>query len=448
MTDTSLTYEIIERLFQTAVCITYNPLEPRSAWQYGKELQRDFEKEHHLKNTLICSKTAKLPQKTYHPDFHYFSDGTLIHCYEPWPEDAKKLEQILTALKIRGLPVKKIYAPEKSIEYFTYSDFLRYISEQSLVKYSYKEDLYIEPLPSKEDFVRTCFANGNILLTAAKDRPFPTFCRDCMALFADGRYYISKDYSDMLGVKNHSKINQLQVNYLTDYYSVHEEEIPQDYLDALYQEAEKYAWFASVAEVESKLQKIKTADDLIKMNKYIDNLFIGRTCLTVVNLNLDYIVDSTFMSPDTRHFAVFSDGLVITSPNNFDEKYEPFVKDLKRAFPDLSFRFEQAPEEYVTQLYRRLPEFQKGATVIYIEMLKQKARKLKRMTDLTHIEALDAVAQMAGWQNWRAVKVEDEAHARQLIDAEKWRKHRAAENNPDNPLAEEYRRYLKRHVKK
>ena len=107
MTDTSLTYEIIERLFQTAVCLTYNPLEPRSAWQYGKELQRDFEKEHHLKNTLICSKTAKLPQKTYHPDFHYFSDGTLIHCYEPWPEDAKKLEQILTALKIRGLPVKK-----------------------------------------------------------------------------------------------------------------------------------------------------------------------------------------------------------------------------------------------------------------------------------------------------------------------------------------------------
>ena len=76
-------------------------------------------------------------------------------------------------------------------------------------------------------------------------------------------------------------------------------------------------------------------------------------------------------------------------------------------------------------------------------MLKQKARKLKRMTDLTHIEALDVVAQMAGWQSWKAVKIEDEAHAREMIDAEKWRKNMAANFNAENPLAEEYRRYLK-----
>ena len=75
MTDTSLTYEIIERLFQTAVCLTYNPLEPRSAWQYGKELQRDFEKEHHLKNTLICSKTAK----SYCHRFDKSQPGATLH---------------------------------------------------------------------------------------------------------------------------------------------------------------------------------------------------------------------------------------------------------------------------------------------------------------------------------------------------------------------------------
>lgn len=78
--------------------------------------------------------------------------------------------------------------------------------------------------------------------------------------------------------------------------------------------------------------------------------------------------------------------------------------------------------EYIRHIYRRLPEFQKGAAAIYIEMLKQKARKLKKMTALTHTQALDEVAKIAGWRNWRSIKVESEAHARQLIDAEKWRK--------------------------
>ena len=65
------------------------------------------------------------------------------------------------------------------------------------------------------------------------------------------------------------------------------------------------------------------------------------------------------------------------------------------------------------------------------------------MTDLTHIEALDVVADMAGWHNWRSIKIEDEAHARQLIDAEKGRKNLDANFNAENPMEEEYRRYLK-----
>ena len=118
-----------------------------------------------------------------------------------------------------------------------------------------------------------------------------------------------------------------------------------------------------------------------------------------------------------------------------DENDKLFVKSLKKYFPDLTFRFEKISKEYLEQLYRRLPEFQKGATSIYVEMLKQKARKLKRMTDLTHIEALDVVADMAGWHNWRSIKIEDEAHARQLIDAEKGRKNLDANFNAESRLS-------------
>lgn len=447
MTDTqsSLNYKIIEQLFQNSVCLTYNPLEPMAAWQYAKELQRDFEKEHNLKYSRICSKTAKLRQGKYNARFHYFADGTLVHCAEPqsfsknetYRQDAEDLERIMTALQIRHYPVNKIYGPQNQMDIFYYSDFLRYISTQALLKYSYKEDLYVEPLPNKEDFVHDCFANGNILLTASKDELLPPHCREFMALFADGRYYVSEDYRSPLGVKNSGKVSRFNADYLLHYCAMAEEYIPQDYLDALYKEAEKYDWFSSVNETMAKLPKRTNVDELVKMNKYIDNLFQRRTCLTVVNPD----IGSSFMSPDFQQYAVFSDGLVVAVYN--DETDKPFVKSLKKYFPDLNFHFEKISKEYLEQLYRRLPEFQKGATTIYVEMLKQKARKLKRMTDLTHMEALDVVANMAGWQNWRAIKIEDEAHARELIDAEKWRKNLAANFNNENPLAEEYRRYLK-----
>ena len=446
MTDNnSLNYEIIEQLFQNSACLTYNPLEPMAAWQYAKELQQNFEKEHNLKYSRICSKFAKMRQGQYNARFHYFADGTLVHCSEPqsFSENetnrygTEDLERIMTALKIRRYPVNKIYGPQNQMDVFYYSDFLRYISSQALLKYSYKEDLYVEPLPNKEDFVRECFANGNILLTASKDELLPPSCREFMALFADGRYYVSEEYRSHLGTKNYGKVSRFDADYLLHYCVMAEEYIPQDYLNALYKEAEKYEWFSSAEETMARMPKRTNVDELVKMNKYIDNLFNNRTCLTVVNPD----INSTFMSPDFQQYAVFSDGLVVAV--YYDEDDKTFVKSLKKYFPDLTFRFEKISKEYMEQLYRRLPEFQKGATVIYVEMLKQKARKLKRMTDLTHIEALDVVAQMAGWQSWKAVKIEDEAHARELIDAEKWRKNMAANFNAENPLAEEYRRYLK-----
>ena len=444
-TNTSLNYEIIERLFQNSVCLTYNPLQSAAAWQYARELQRDFEKQHNIEHSRICSKFSKMPQGRYNAHFHYFSDGTLIHCCY---DDSKlsgnrqgeltmELQRILNMLKIRRYPVKTVYAPQTPMDFIYYSEFLRYISEQALLKYSYKEDLYVEPFLSKEEFVKDCFANGNILLSASKDELLPPDCREFMALLADGRYYVSEEYHNRFGAKNCGKVGRFRADYLLHYCVVAEETIPQEYLDALYKEAEKYEWFSSVEDTAAKQKTRMNVDELMKMNQFIDNVFQKRTCLTVVNPD----IDSTFMSPDSQEYAVFSDGLVVAVHHDEDDK--SFVNSLHKYFPDLTFRFEKVSADYIKQLYQRLPEFQKGATTIYMEMLKQKARKLKRMTELTHIEALDVVAKMAGWQNWRAVRVEDEAHARQLIDAEKWRKYRSAETNAVNPLEEEYRSYLK-----
>ena len=453
MTDKTypLTYEIIEQLFTDAVCLTYNPIEPTTAWQYARELLENFKKQHDGQEGQICSHTAKFWQDRYHPRFHYFSDGTLIHCSYPQGEKSSELQQNLTdelqriyrLLKIRGWVIKKVYAPQNSMDFIYYSEFLRYISEQAFLRYSYKTDLYVEPLPNKTDFVHECFADGNILVTAAKGENLP-YCRDFMALFADGRYYVSENYASRFGTANHGKIGLFRQDYMRFYPYGDDRYVPQEYIDALYEKAKEFDWYISPDAAVAEQKRTMTVDALIKMNKYIDDLFRNCTCLTVTNPDFN----STFMSPDLQRYAVFSDGLVVSMYH--DETDKPFCNGLHRLFPNMTFRFEKVPAEYIKQLYRRLPEFQKSAKTIYIEMLKQKARKLKRMTELTHTEALDVVAQMAGWQNWKSVKIEDEAHARGLIDAEKWRKKIATEHNAENPLMWEYQRWQMRqkHSKK
>ncbi len=98
-----LNYEIIEQLFKNGKCLSYNPLEPMAAWQYAKELEREYKKQHNVKRCRIVSKTAKLWQRSYHPRFHYFSDGTLIFSRYLQDKGApEELARIKTMLKIRG----------------------------------------------------------------------------------------------------------------------------------------------------------------------------------------------------------------------------------------------------------------------------------------------------------------------------------------------------------
>ncbi len=444
MTDiktSSLTYEIIEQLFQNSVCLSYNPLEPRSAWQFAKEVEREFKKTHNVKRCRIVSATAKLWQRGYHPIFHYFSDGSLI--YSRYLQDKgapEMLQKIKKLLKIRGYKVSKIYAPQNTIDFFDYDKMLRHISEQACQHYPYTDDLRAAPFPSKEEFVKECFAGGNILLTACKTETIKPECRNYLALFADGRYFISEIYEK--AIANFSKILKFELEN-NSYLRMQLEYVPQDYIDALYEKAKEFEWYETPEAAAQKLTK-DTAS-LQKMQQYITDLFANRKCVSVLRPEI-----KGMLSPEEEKYALFNDGklLIAQSRKSFGED-SLFMEQMHQAYPDYEFKIEQIPDFYFSEIYRRLPEFQKGATVIYLEMLKQKARKLKRMLEIPHHAALDMAAQIVGWANWKAVKVEDESHARNLIGHLNWRHQSALEHNPENPLMWEYEYWqmLQKHPK-
>jgi len=438
MTDTKtfpLNYEIIEQLFQNSVCLSYNPLEKMAASKYAKELETEYKNTHNVKRCRILSQTAKLRQRGYHPRFHYFSDGTLI--FSRYLQDkgaSADLEKIEKMLQIRGYKISKIYAPQEQIDFFEYDKMLRYITEQSLMRYPYTDDLYAAPFPNKEEFVKECFYKQNILLTASKDENIKAECRDYLALFADGRFFVSDIYQTVK-TSNLGKITQFEYGN-EKYLRMELEYVPQDYIDALYAKAAEYDWYESPAASEEK-QKL-SLNELMKMQKYIDELFGNRKCVSLLNPT----VKDALLTPELDKYALFSDGLLIIgqSRTRFGED-SVFIKQMHTAYPDYEFKVEQVPDYYLPEIYRRLPEFQKGATETYIEMLKQKARKIKRMFTISHHEALDIVAQMAGWQNWKAVRVEDESHARYLIWQNMSDRRMYAGRNPENPLAEEYKHW-------
>lgn len=435
MTDTKtfpLSYDIIEQLFQNSMCLSYNPLEPMAAFMYAKESEAEYQKTYKVKRCRIISQTAKLWQRGYHPRFHYFNDGTLIFSRYLQDKGApEELERIKTMLQIRGHKVGKIYAPQEQIDFFNYDKMLRYITEQSLIRHSYTEDLSVVPFPEKEEFIKECFYKGNILLTACKTEKINPECRNYLALFADGRFFISDIYQKVK-TANFEKILLFESSH-EKYLRMSMEYVPQDYIEALYAKAAEYDWYETPEDAEQK-HKL-SFDEQTKMQKYVDTLFQSRKCVSVLNP----YKENTYLMPDADKYALFGDGLLVIaqSRTRFDEN-SVFIEQMHRIYPNYEFKIEQVPDYYLPEIYRRLPEFQKSAAETYIEMLKQKARRYKRMLGICHYEALDMVAQMGGWQNWKTIKIEDELHARHLIYKEQSQQKQFARINPENVMQTEY----------
>ena len=54
-----------------------------------------------------------------------------------------------------------------------------------------------------------------------------------------------------------------------------------------------------------------------------------------------------------------------------------------------------------------------------MEMLKELAKKIKKELKIAHYIALDVASILLGWKNFQSIAIENEAHARQLIEATK-----------------------------
>ena len=409
MTDTKfpLKNTTIDELFGNGVCLTYQPFEDMLAFTHAKELEREYSKAHNGAKCYAVSKTATLAPNNL-PHFHFFSNGILIHNGIERPEYLKRIKRLL---ELRGYEIKKEYAPDKNnpAEFFYIGNVINIISREAQTRYSYLTDLEAKPLPDKNTFVENCFKNSGVLLTASKDENIDSDYRKILALFEDGSYFISEDYKGGKSAFNSNKVRIFWQNH-QDYVFLHPIYVPSDYIKALYEEAEKYAWYAPIC------------DKNVEVEDGVGELFNGRVCLSVY----DKAVNFKVVSPDIDRFALFSDGELLLSEDKYKTEAleEYLLGDLKEAYPGMNYRIRKVPDASISAIYQELPKYQKSAKTIYLEILKQKARKLKKEKGIAHHEALEEVAKKCGFSGWKEATQISEADARYGVGAEeRWREY-------------------------
>ena len=409
MTDTKfpLNDTTIDELFGNGVCLTYQPFEDMAAFMCAKDLEREYSKAHNGAKCYVVSKTAALAPNNL-PHFHFFSNGVLIHNGIERPEYLKRIKRVL---ELRGYEIKKEYAPDKNnqAEFFYIGNVINIISREAKIRYSYLKDFEVKPLPDKKTFVENCFRNSGVLLTASKDENIDSEYRKILALFEDGSYFISDEYRGGKSAFNSNKERIFWQDH-QDYVFLQPIYVPSDYIEALYKEAEKYVWYAPVC------------DESAEVEYEVGELFNSRVCLSVY----DKAVNFKVVSPDIDRFALFSDGELFLSEDKYKteflEKY--LIEDLKKAYPNIAFKIRKVPDAYISAIYQELPKYQKSAKTIYLEILKQKARKIKKEKGIIHSEALEIVAKECGFSDWKEATQISEADARYGVGAEeRWKEH-------------------------
>lgn len=405
-----------ETLFANGTCLTYDQFLDLEKYNYAHNLKHEYHKQHPTSYPIIET-TAKLNTTKYDKIFHYFSNGVLIcNFFHTENKDNTTLKRILKMLEIRKLPVNKIYDLSNFINNIWATDYMEKLSKYAQNFYNYKDNIKITQLPPIKDFVSECFANGNILLSASKDENINPDFRNIVALFADGRYYISDEPN-----KKEAIIRAVEKNQYDEFVFLERVYIPKEYIKALYKEAEKYDWYIS-----PQIQKQKnqlSSEETAKMNQFIENLFSTRKCLSTTKLEYTTKLSNlTFsLEPDIDRFALFSDGLVLFSDKSKQIATSYTFEDMQETFKKqgLELRLEIVPDYYITAIYEALPKYQRGATDIYMEMLKELAKKIKKELKIAHYIALDVASIILGWKNFQSIVIENEAHARQLIEATK-----------------------------
>lgn len=404
---------VADILFENAECLTANVslnIDFDTKWNF----EQQYKKEHPGALFYLIDKHTPLALH-YRHYFHYFSNGILVHRF--LKGRTKYLKNIKKMLSYHGYKIKKIYGPKNSLEERAYRDVFLSIENKIKNTYVEKAQLAIKEIPSIEEFVKQCFSKNNVLLTASNEEHFPAEYREFLAVFSSGDIYVSDEYKGSLSFKGMIPIYRFMDTFKTLVYK-DPVFIPKKYIRTLYEKAASFDWFLPKDAV--KIDVINQSQKQ-KMLKFIDNLFIKSKCLCTVNPRAIYnefmLESGTDTSPEYRRYALFDDGTLLLSKDKYGPHYEDslLLESLHKCFPNLNFKVDFVPDYYITEILNQLPQRQRKAADIYIDLLKRKAKKLEKLYNIKHFEALDLVAKLGGWKNWKSITNVSEEHARHLI---------------------------------
>lgn len=433
----SLTQETLEKLFQDGICLTFRPF-GATYFKSIMEKEHDYKIKYNIKFTWHLYKLATIPLEW--PSFVFFSNGVLIPRFSPTKDYSLKLEKIKRALSLHGYKITKIFEPAQD-EIPDFTEFLKKIEEYAFTQYPAEKNLEIIPLPDKDSFVKDCFKNGNILLTASKFEQIDPSCRQYLALFEDGSFFVSNDYEGGNSINDPSMTYDFGTKY-NQYVYFKRKYVPQDYLEALYEKAKTFDWYISYDEALKNLppQENLTNGEKLQMRDYIKTLLKNRKCISVT---LPPSTAPYVHHVEPRHdwYVLFDDGKLILSKDRHEITNKAQIETLQLSYPDMKFNVEYVPEHYISAIYEEVSKIQKTAKDIYLEILKQKARGLKKMLKIPHHEALELSARIVGFKSWKSALLINERNARYAIEREQEKKKYALEKGKD-PLEREYKKYL------
>ena len=125
-----LNENLLKKLFEEGVCLTYNHLTNINAQKYVEKLLHEYWENIDInQNIILVSKHAKMSLANYNPPFHFFSNGVLIHRYTSKTE----LNRAMTMITKRGYEIKVVYGPQSNLEFFDYCDFMKAISKRAIL---------------------------------------------------------------------------------------------------------------------------------------------------------------------------------------------------------------------------------------------------------------------------------------------------------------------------
>ena len=443
MTDTILCLDLPTALNLAArsKCLTFNPCISNQSFIYVSTLRAEYQKKHGVTHCQLVSKSAPLWQYGQ-AKFHFFEDGSLIYPQNVSEKSARfALENIKEALRLRGYEVKKIYASQNDFDTMMFDTYMRQIDQTVQIGYIYENDFEIIPLADKKSFVADCFSNGAKLIVSDNKNDLCSAQKKDIAILSDGRLIIREEYEQRLAAFNANQISDFKLSH-PQYVYLKPEYVPASYIAELYKKADETSCvqkFISATDL-SKPQEQNTQNEALE---YAHQMFQGRTCLTDL-----YLFDAKsyyVLIPEKDGYALFSDGTLVINKNSMNNI---LIQDLQRFFPEIDFQIKTVPSiDYIKAIYDILPSYQKSAKEIYLEMMKQKARRLKSMLEITHTDALEIVSKMSGFSSWKAMQQIENSDAKSAIANERKNVlYNSSRGRTLNDIVElEYQKYLKNH---